>query len=97
MAEVRDNGLAGVPCVEHGRDCDGSSSDCEPEQTTETAQRRLDQIVQTAQRVRPVDVGIWKSARGLPVSPVDFVVIVPADLMWMVERLRSSSEQQKET
>jgi hypothetical protein len=59
----------------------------------ETAQRRLDQIVQTAQRVRPVDVGIWKSARGLPVSSADAVVIAPADLMWMVEGLRSSPEQ----
>jgi hypothetical protein len=27
---TRDNGLAGVECVAHGKHCDGSTSDCEP-------------------------------------------------------------------
>lgn len=57
--------------------------------TIEKAQTRLDQIVRTAHRVRPADVGVWKSATGLPLSPADAVVIAPADLMWLVEQLRT--------
>lgn len=57
----------------------------------ETVHHRLDQIVHTAHRVRPTDVGVWTSANGLPWSAADAVVIAPADLMWLVAQARDPS------
>lgn len=61
--------------------------------TDETVHYRLDQIVHTAHRVRPTDVGVWTSANGLPLSAADAVVIAPADLMWLVAQVRTPPGQ----
>lgn len=61
-----------------------------------SAEQRLDQIVQTAHRVIPTDVGTWASARGRPMSPAEAVVIAPADLMWLIERARADDNLRAE-
>jgi hypothetical protein len=51
-----------------------------------SASDRIAQIKATAHSVQLVDVGLWHTSVGQPLSPADGVVISPVDLLWLLER-----------
>lgn len=56
---------------------------------------RVQQIIATAIRVRPTDVGTWARATGHSVA--DGVIISPADLAWLVNQAFQRLENEEES
>lgn len=57
---------------------------------------RANQIMATAQRVRPTDLGAWVTPPTDRRSPADSMLVAPADLRWMVHIVNSTEAIMRE-
>lgn len=74
---ITGNGLAGVPCVEHGRSCDGSTDFCEPLTLPPTAEGHVHTLAVDIHGL-PYCVDCWRGER-LWFEPNDHAILTFLD------------------